>query len=144
MKNKGFTLIELLAVIVILAIIALITVPVVINIINNTKKGAAEDSTYGVIESLKLYWMVQQNDFHENEKIVLTCTDEVCMMNDQMVPIETFYSLISGTKPTGGKYTLENGDVSVENVKFGDFYCSTEQNGKVSCSKTKKESTVLK
>ena len=46
-RKKGFTLIELLAVIVILAIIALITVPTVIKIINNAKKGAAEDSTYG-------------------------------------------------------------------------------------------------
>ena len=38
MRSKGFTLIELLAVIVILAIIALIATPVVINIINDSKK----------------------------------------------------------------------------------------------------------
>ena len=38
MRNKGFTLIELLAVIVILAIIALIAVPIVLNIIDDSKK----------------------------------------------------------------------------------------------------------
>ena len=38
MKRRGFTLIELLAVIVILAIIALIATPIVINIINDSKK----------------------------------------------------------------------------------------------------------
>ena len=38
--KKGFTLIELLAVIVILAIIALIATPIVLNIINDTKKSA--------------------------------------------------------------------------------------------------------
>ena len=38
MKKNGFTLIELLAVIVILAIIALIATPIVINIINDSKK----------------------------------------------------------------------------------------------------------
>ena len=38
MKKTGFTLIELLAVIVILAIIALIATPIVINIINDSKK----------------------------------------------------------------------------------------------------------
>ena len=42
MKNKkGFTLIELLAVIVILAIIALIATPIVINIIEDSKKNSS-------------------------------------------------------------------------------------------------------
>ena len=39
MKN-GFTLIELLAVIVILAIITLIAVPIVLNIINDSKESS--------------------------------------------------------------------------------------------------------
>ena len=43
MKKKGFTLIELLAIIVILAIIAVITVPIILNIIENSRKGAAID-----------------------------------------------------------------------------------------------------
>ena len=46
-KTKGFTLIELLAIIVILAIIAVITVPIILNVIDNSKKGAAKDSAYG-------------------------------------------------------------------------------------------------
>ena len=44
MKRKGFTLIELLAVIVILAIIALIAVPIILNIIGDTKKQSDERS----------------------------------------------------------------------------------------------------
>ena len=44
-KNKrGFTLIELLAVIVILAIIALIAVPVIMNIISESRKSAFKDT----------------------------------------------------------------------------------------------------
>ena len=43
-KFNAFTLIELLAIIVILAIIAVITVPVILNIIENSKMGAAKDS----------------------------------------------------------------------------------------------------
>ncbi len=55
MKNKkGFTLIELLAVIVILAIIALIATPAIINIIENARKKAFEDTSYGVLEGLRL------------------------------------------------------------------------------------------
>jgi len=43
-KNKGFTLVELLAVIVILAVIALIATPVVLSMIESSRKGAAESS----------------------------------------------------------------------------------------------------
>ena len=43
-KNKGFTLMELLAVIVILAILMVISVPKILNIIENSKKSAAESS----------------------------------------------------------------------------------------------------
>ena len=54
MKNKkGFTLIELLAVIVILAIIALIATPIILNMIENAKVGAAKDSAYGYIDAIE-------------------------------------------------------------------------------------------
>ena len=43
-ENKGFTLIELLAVIVILAIIALIATPVILGIIEDSRKSANERS----------------------------------------------------------------------------------------------------
>ena len=51
--KKGFTLIELLAVIVILAIIALIAVPVVIHIINDSKKSSEEQSVELYMDSIK-------------------------------------------------------------------------------------------
>ena len=44
LTTSGFTLIELLAVIVILAIIALIATPIVLSIINDTKKSAIKQS----------------------------------------------------------------------------------------------------
>lgn len=56
MKNKGFTLIELLAVIVILAIIALIAIPIVLNIIDTSKRGALKDSAYGIIEATEIFY----------------------------------------------------------------------------------------
>ena len=55
-RKKGFTLIELLAVIVILAIIAVVTIPMIMNVIEKAKKGALEDSAYGLIESANLYY----------------------------------------------------------------------------------------
>jgi bacterial surface protein 26-residue repeat/prepilin-type N-terminal cleavage/methylation domain len=53
-KNKGFTLIELLAIIIVLAVIALITTPLVMNIIENARKKAFENSVYGIMETYRL------------------------------------------------------------------------------------------
>ena len=133
MKKKGFTLIELLAVIVILAIIALITVPVVIKIINNSKKGAAEDSTYGIIESAKLFWASKQYDFGKNYSLVEFECDgtKVCSAK---TPASFSGDLdISGTKPTGGIIRIQNGEVEVEDLEFGEYLCNTDSNYKVIC-----------
>lgn len=64
MKNKGFTLIELLAVIVILAIIALIATPVILGIIEDARKGAAERSAELVksgVQNAYTGYMMQNN-----------------------------------------------------------------------------------
>ena len=55
MKEKGFTLIELLAVIVILSVITLITVPMIANVIEESKKKALASSVEGLVESANLY-----------------------------------------------------------------------------------------
>ena len=55
MKEKGFTLIELLAVIVILVVISLITVPMITNVIEESKKKALASSVEGLVESANLY-----------------------------------------------------------------------------------------
>ena len=55
-RKKGFTLIELLAIIVILAIIAVITVPIILNIIENAKKGAATNSAYGYEDAISKFY----------------------------------------------------------------------------------------
>ena len=52
-KKKGFTLIELLAVLVIIAIIALISIPIILGVINASRKGAAKSSGLGYIEAVE-------------------------------------------------------------------------------------------
>ena len=52
-KEKGFTLIELLAVIVILAILMVIAVPKILNVIENSRKSAAESSIKLVKDAIK-------------------------------------------------------------------------------------------
>ena len=72
MKRKGFTLVELLAVIVILAIISIITIPMIGNVIEESKKKALEQSVNGLVEAARYYSI--DNDgtyeflFDENKK----------------------------------------------------------------------------
>ena len=56
MKKKGFTLIELLAVIIILAVIALIATPIVLNVVKQSRIGAAKASANGVVDAARLYY----------------------------------------------------------------------------------------
>ena len=51
MKEKGFTLVELLAVIVILAVISLIATPMVLGVIEKSKKSAAIESVNGIMDA---------------------------------------------------------------------------------------------
>ena len=55
MKRKGFTLVELLAVIVILSVIALITTPMILNIIEETRKKASIESVNGILDAAEKY-----------------------------------------------------------------------------------------
>ena len=87
MKNKGFTLIELLAVIVILAIIALIAVPIILDIIGDTKSEANKRSIDLYGKSIEL--AVARKSITEE------------------VPVGNY-------KTSGNKLTLEDNDFSLD------------------------------
>ena len=53
MKKRGFTLIELLAVILILGIIVLIAIPIVSNIIKESKRGAFETTVNNLVSAIE-------------------------------------------------------------------------------------------
>ena len=72
MKKKGFTLIELLAVIVILAVIAVIATPAVLNIIEDSKKSAAEASVRSIVGAAKTHYMQNIMDNKPNSNVDLS------------------------------------------------------------------------
>ena len=55
MKKKGFTLIELLAVIIILAVIAIITIPMILNVVEDSRKSAYKDSVLSAFNAVEYY-----------------------------------------------------------------------------------------
>ena len=72
MKKKGFTLIELLAVIVILAVIAVIATPAVLNIIEDSKKSAAEASARSIVGAAKTHYIKNIMDNKPNSNVDLS------------------------------------------------------------------------
>ena len=70
--KKGFTLIELLAVIVILAVIALIATPAVLNVIEDSKKSAAEASARNIVRTAESHYMENLMENKTNSNIDLS------------------------------------------------------------------------
>ena len=71
-QRSGFTLVELLAVIVILAVIALIATPAVLNIIEDSKKSAAEASARSIASAAKTHYMQNIMDNKPNSNVDLS------------------------------------------------------------------------
>ena len=102
-KKNAFTLIELLAIIVILAIIAVITVPIILNVIENSRKGAAGDSAYGFKDAIEKYYVsklgenLQLNGLYSVREGYLDGND----FENTLIPT-------SGTIPTDGMLVYSN------------------------------------
>lgn len=58
-KRNGFTLIELLAVIIILAIVALIATPIVLDVVEDSRKSAATSEANMIISGINNYCATQ-------------------------------------------------------------------------------------
>ena len=122
-KKKAFTLIELLAIIVILAIIAVITVPIILNIIENSKKGAAIDSAYGYKDAVNK-WYVSKLTEDSNFKLNNIYTVQDGRINGAEISI-------SGDKPSSGYLNYSNNVLTEGCLTIGD-YKVTFENGSVS------------
>ena len=124
MRNKkGFTLIELLAIIVILAIIAVITVPIILNIIENSKVGAATDSAYGYKDAINK-WYVSKLQEDSNYTLNGNYNIEDGKIDGIEIPL-------SGDKPTSGYLSYNNNVLTEGCLTIGD-YTVTFEDGKVS------------
>ena len=121
-NQKGFTLIELLAVIVILAVIALIATPIILNLIEKARLGAAESSAYAYIEAAEKAAVVTMMSA-PNTKISGECT--VAAENKLNCTTGGELTLdIKGEVPSAGSLTFgENGSVTgAKDLQMGSYY----------------------
>lgn len=116
-KSRGFTLIELLAVIVVLAIIMVIAVPLVLNTIEDAKKGAFRNSAYGMVKAAELEYTKQVMQGMQVDEINYTYVDGVEVSNiDKELEIK-------GEKPKYGVIKI-NKDGEVALAIHNGVYCA--------------------
>ena len=123
MRNKkGFTLIELLAIIVILAIIAVITTPIVLNVIENAKKGAAIDSALGYKDAVHKYY-ASRLSVDSNFKMV-DSTYEIDSNGYLSDGTNAYEVQVSGKIPSNGYVQIENSKVINACIGFDEYAVS--------------------
>ncbi len=138
-KKKGFTLIELLAIIVILAIIAVITVPIILNIIENSKRGAVIDSAYGYKDSINKYYVTElakNSNFSLDGEYNVGNDGSITSTEDET---KNFPISFSGIKPSGGNVTIEDSVVTGACLVIDDYKVELKDgkfttNGKGDCN----------
>lgn len=110
--KKGFTLIELLAVIVILAIISLIATPLILNVVEDTKKKSAEVSAYGYVDAVEKQVMINQLDTDGSNDIKDGSYSITKLRNKNVT--------VKGTEPTG-ELKIEKGKVVSYKLKINGY-----------------------
>ena len=116
MKKNGFTLIELLAVIIVLAIIALIATPIIFNVIENAKLKSLENSTYGVVDAVRMQYM-------EN---LMNSADGTVDLSGDVKDIT-----VSGEQPIAGTWEITNAANVADGGRDQSYRCSIQINGKI-------------
>ena len=109
--TKGFTLIELLAVIVILAVLALIATPIVLNIIDDSKKNATLRSSENYIKAIEfsIAKSVMENKRLSDGTYPIMTSGSICLgtltgsnCSDELV-VE-----VAGETPESGNITIKS------------------------------------
>ena len=139
-NTKGFTLIELLAVIVILAIIALIATPIVLNLINKARQGAAQDSAYGVRKAAQLFYQSKLvddiNGFTGDVTITFTSSGYTANGYTDQAALNAAGFNIDGSVPTDGSIVITAATGAVNgSVTINGYTCPISNSGSITCSK---------
>ncbi|WP_379135567.1 type II secretion system protein [Paenibacillus sp. sgz500958] len=96
-NQKGFTLIELLAVIVILGIIAVIAVPLIGNVITNSRTNSDKAMAQQIADAARLYVVGDLNGVYPADPILLSTIQGANYIDDNLVLPSTKAALTVGT-----------------------------------------------
>lgn len=137
MKKTGFTLIELLAVIVILAIIAIIATPIVVNIINDSKKESISRSVELYLDHVQKTITKEQlknSKYNPDKCEIQTSGNVICYKGEETLKTSTGQEELeiemNGKKPSNGTIKLNNNKISYKNVLLENIYHHMDEEGK--------------
>ena len=134
-KEKGFTLIELLAVIVILAILMVIAVPKILNVIENSRKSAAESSIKLVKDAIKTQvtsGSIMGTNFTSDESGCYTFNfDDQTSGNAKELQLKNKENITGTIKYCNGKFSNDTLVFNGVEIK--------KENKRLICKKAKKE-----
>ena len=133
MKNsKGFTLIELLAVLILISIIAVISTPKILNVIEQSKIKAYEQSANGISDAAKFK---QNSEFYENGEF----TSDYSFANGDYADESDKLPFKGDTPYSGMLHLNKNGETALA-FAFKDnkkYYCVTKNYSDKKSSGTK-------
>lgn len=136
-KRRGFTLIELLSVIVILTIISLITIPVIFELIENSKKESAQRSIEGVIEAAKYFYaskMINNNYITEDLNVSCDSKQNKCIVDNFNEELKIDGDVPSGYFVLSKKCKVNPNEETI--LKINDYYVTLLNNKITSIIKT--------
>lgn len=109
MRNKkGFTLVELLVVITLVGVLGLITVPIINDVIKNSRKKAFRETVINIVEVAKIYNA-------ENDYFAIPDGESIDMLSNKL-------EYDNKTEIKRGTIYLEDGEYYVE--AYGEYYCA--------------------
>lgn len=120
--KKGFTLIELLAVIVILAIIALIATPLMLNVIEKSRQGAALATAYNYMDAVEK--QIAINDIKGENQIYDGTYNSIDDLKN------TYKVLVKGKYPSSGEIIIEKNKVKSANFVINNYEVECESSTK--------------
>lgn len=129
-KKLGFTLVEVLAVIVILAIISAIIVPIVLNLIEKSKKNTASISALGYVDAI-------------DKKVSMSSMLDNNIYQDKQYGFDEIDVDVNGERPTAGIYVLSNGAITNATFCINGYTVTYQDYKAVTGSKCRAEDMKL-
>lgn len=131
--KKGFTLIELLAVILVLALIVLIATPLILNVVEESKKKSAELGAQNYLKALETYISLQDIDNYETKiqknktyKVEAETEYEIENISEELY-LNNLVK-VNGEYPVDGYVKIDEKDIEMAEFNISSYMVECDNN----------------